>query len=45
MKIGIDLVIGQVYLTPYIKITHTRWLNGKYEFIAGWLNYQISIEF
>jgi len=43
MKISLDQVMYQIYLTPYIKITHDKWLNGRYEFIIGWLNYQIVI--
>jgi hypothetical protein len=43
MKIGIDRVMGQIYLLPYVKITHTKWLNGSYEFIIGWFNYQLFI--
>lgn len=43
MKIEIATVMDQVYILPYIKITYSRELNGNYEFIVGWLNYQISI--
>jgi len=43
MKIRIDEVMYQMYITPYIKITHDRFLNGNYEFIIGWLNYQLTI--
>lgn len=43
MKIEIANVMDQVYILPYIKITYSRELNGNYEFIVGWLNYQISI--
>jgi hypothetical protein len=45
MKISIDQVLGQLYLLPYVKITHTKWLNGSYEFIIGWLNYQLVISY
>ena len=34
---------SQVYLLPYIKITHDRILNGKYELIIGWLTREIVI--
>jgi len=43
MKIGIDQVLGQLYLLPYVKVTHTKWLNGSYELIIGWFNYQLFI--
>ena len=43
MKISLDQVMYQIYLIPYIKITHNKWLNGRYEFIIGWLNYQVVI--
>lgn len=45
MKIGIilDKIWGQIYLLPYIKLTHTRYLNGSYEFTIGWLKWQLSI--
>jgi hypothetical protein len=41
MKIGIARVIGQIYILPYVKITHDNWLNGNREFIVGWLNYEL----
>jgi len=34
---------SQVYLLPYIKVTHDRILNGRYELIVGWLNIEIVI--
>jgi len=43
MKIQIDEVMYQMYIIPYIKITHDRLLNGNYEFIIGWFNYQLTI--
>jgi hypothetical protein len=43
MKISLDTVMSQIYVLPYIKITHDRWLNGDYEFIVGWLKWQITI--
>ena len=45
MKVQIDTVGYQVYVTPYIKITHDKFLNGDYEFIIGWLNKQLVIIF
>ena len=45
MQINIYQVLFQFYLLPYIKITHSRLLNGDYEFIIGWLNTEVSIAF
>lgn len=38
-------VYAQVYLLPYLKITHSRHLNGDYEIIFGWLKWEIVIGF
>jgi hypothetical protein len=43
MKISIDKVMYQTYILPYIKVTHNKWLNGDYELIIGWINYQFVI--
>jgi hypothetical protein len=43
MKISINEVWGQVYLLPFIKLTHTRQLNGDIELIIGWLNRELVI--
>ncbi len=43
MKINIYDVWGQIYIFPYVKLTHTRKLNGDLELIIGWLNKQIAI--
>jgi hypothetical protein len=43
MKLSINEVWGQVYLLPFIKITHTRDLNGDLELIIGWLNRELVI--
>ena len=32
-------VYGQIYLLPYIKLTHSRVLNGDLELIIGWLKF------
>lgn len=45
MKIEIHYICSQVYLIPFIKITHDRFLNGNYEIIFGWINKQIVISF
>ena len=41
MKIRLDQVVCQIYVLPYIKITYDKFLNGRYEFIIGWLNYEL----
>ena len=43
MKIRVFSVLSQTYITPYIKITHNRNLNGCLEFIIGWLKWEIVI--
>jgi hypothetical protein len=43
MKISINEVWGQVYFLPFIKLTHTRQLNGDLELIIGWLNKELVI--
>lgn len=42
MKLEIAKIVDQLYILPYMKITYSKELNGNYEFILGWLNYQIS---
>lgn len=37
-------IYGQIYLLPFIKITHTRELNGELEIIIGWLKWELVIE-
>jgi hypothetical protein len=43
MKLSINEVWGQVYLLPFIKLTHTRQLNGDIELIIGYLKWEIVI--
>jgi hypothetical protein len=43
MKFNIYSVWGQIYIFPYIKLTHTRKLNGDLELIIGWLKWEIVI--
>jgi hypothetical protein len=43
MKLSINEVWGQVYLLPFIKLTHTRQLNGDLELIIGWLNKELVL--
>ena len=45
MKVQIDTVGYQVYVTPYIKITHDKFLNGSHEFIIGWLKWEVVVSF
>jgi hypothetical protein len=45
MKVQIDTIDYQVYVTPYIKITHDKFLNGNHEFIIGWLKWEVVISF
>ena len=43
MDITICIVCYQIYLLPYVKITHDKYLNGNYEFIIGWLNRELIL--
>jgi len=43
MKITKCEVWGQIYVTPFIKLTHDRLLNGDIELIIGWLKWEIII--
>jgi len=43
MKISLATVMSQIYVLPYIKVTHDKWLNGDYELIIGWLKWQLVI--
>jgi hypothetical protein len=43
MKIEIYTVFSQLYITPYVKITYDKFLNGNYELIIGWFNKEIVI--
>jgi hypothetical protein len=45
MSIQIYTVAYQVYLLPYIKITHDITLYGSYEVIIGWFNKELVIAF
>lgn len=44
-RIDIFGVAYQIYLTPYIKITHDKYLNGNIEFIIGWFKWELVISF
>lgn len=41
MKVYLYNILYQIYLLPYVKITHSTFLNGDYELIIGWLNFAI----
>ena len=41
--INIVSIWGQLYLTPFVKVTHDKTLNGDIELIIGWLNIEIVI--
>jgi hypothetical protein len=43
MKVSINEIWGQVYLLPFIKLTHTRDLNGDIELIIGYLKWELVI--
>jgi hypothetical protein len=43
MKITLCEVWGQIYFLPYIKMTHTRTLNGNLELIIGYLKWEVVI--
>ena len=43
MEISISKIWGQIYLLPFIKITHDKLLNGHYEFIIGWFKWELII--
>ena len=45
MRIGLNQVLFQFYIFPYIKITYSKFLNGNYEIILGWINYELTLEF
>ena len=43
MKFAIVSISCQIYVTPYIKVTHNRMLNGDLELIIGWLKWELII--
>jgi hypothetical protein len=43
VRFQIYSVWGQLYILPYIKLTHNRNLNGDLELIIGWLNRELVI--
>lgn len=40
----LSTVFGQVYVTPFIMVTHDKILNGNREFIIGWLKWILIIK-
>ena len=36
-------MVDQIDLIPFIRITYSKNLNGRYEAILGWLNYGICL--
>lgn len=45
MKLELNTTESQLYVLPYIKITHDKWLNGNYELIFGWLKWDMTLSF
>jgi len=45
INLQINSIDSQCYLLPYIKFTYSRWLNGNYEIIVGWLTKELCIVF
>ncbi len=41
MKVELNEIVAQLYLLPTIKITYDKWLNGRYEFLIGWLKWDL----
>jgi len=45
MKISIHKISCQFYITPFVKVTYDKVLNGDYELIIGWFNIGLSISY
>ena len=43
MSISMEYIWAQLYILPFVKVTHTRVLNGDYELLIGWLKWQLAI--
>ena len=43
MKFTVVSILYQIYITPYIKVTYNRMLNGNFELIIGWLKWELTI--
>ena len=45
MKLNKYTIAYQIYVLPFVKITHDKFLNGSYELIIGWLNIEVSLSY
>jgi len=45
MKISIHKIDSQLYLSPFVKVTYNKVLNGHYELIIGWFNIALSTSY
>jgi hypothetical protein len=43
LRISIEYIWAQLYILPFVKVTHTRVLNSDYELLIGWLKWQLAI--
>lgn len=43
LDISIGKIMCQVYMLPFVKITHDPFLNGRYEVIIGWLKWELVL--
>ena len=43
IKFQIFLIVDQLYIFPFMKLTHNRELNGDLELIIGWLKWEFVI--
>lgn len=45
MKFNTSEIYGQMYILPFLAITHDKNLNGNYEIFFGWLKWEVIISF
>jgi len=45
MEINIHKISCQLYIIPFVKLTHNKLLNGSLELIIGWFNIGLSISY
>jgi hypothetical protein len=43
MTLDLYPIIGQIAILPFIKVTHSKFLNGDYEIIIGWLKWELVL--
>ena len=43
LSISMEYIWAQLYILPFVKVTHTRVLNSDYELLIGWLKWQLAI--